>query len=104
MFVNIGLQNGVLLRTVLDPINGQLTDTRTRYGIHLTLEVVMMEMRFQLLGYTSNQVDSCSNPKESCNPCVVVEIMAELHSPKSHALYTPHLREPGLCMEFFSGT
>ena len=29
-FVNIGLQNGVLLRTVLDPINGQLTDTRTR--------------------------------------------------------------------------
>jgi len=30
MFMNIGLQNGVLLRTVLDPINGQLTDTRTR--------------------------------------------------------------------------
>ncbi|KAK7053156.1 pre-mRNA-splicing factor rse1 [Paramarasmius palmivorus] len=30
LFVNIGLQNGVLLRTVLDPINGQLTDTRTR--------------------------------------------------------------------------
>ncbi|KAF8631249.1 hypothetical protein AX15_002576 [Amanita polypyramis BW_CC] len=30
-FVNIGLQNGVLLRTVLDPINGQLTDTRTRF-------------------------------------------------------------------------
>jgi splicing factor 3B subunit 3 len=30
MFVNIGLQNGVLLRTVLDPTNGQLTDTRTR--------------------------------------------------------------------------
>ncbi|KAF8134537.1 CPSF A subunit region-domain-containing protein [Boletus edulis] len=31
MFVNIGLQNGVLLRTVLDPLNGQLTDTRTRF-------------------------------------------------------------------------
>ncbi|TFK22207.1 pre-mRNA-splicing factor RSE1 [Coprinopsis marcescibilis] len=31
MFVNIGLQTGVLLRTVLDPINGQLTDTRTRF-------------------------------------------------------------------------
>ncbi|KAF8647171.1 hypothetical protein AX16_007001 [Volvariella volvacea WC 439] len=31
MFVNIGLQNGVLLRTVLDPMNGQLTDTRTRF-------------------------------------------------------------------------
>ncbi|KAI5116752.1 hypothetical protein M0805_001610 [Coniferiporia weirii] len=31
MFVNIGLQNGVLLRTVLDPVTGQLTDTRTRF-------------------------------------------------------------------------
>ncbi|KAF8748922.1 CPSF A subunit region [Rhizoctonia solani] len=28
LFVNIGLSNGVLLRTVLDPVNGQLTDTR----------------------------------------------------------------------------
>lgn len=34
MFVNIGLQNGVLLRTVLDPVNGQLTDTRTRFVYH----------------------------------------------------------------------
>lgn len=31
MFVNIGLANGVLLRTVLDPLSGQLTDTRTRF-------------------------------------------------------------------------
>ncbi|KZT06669.1 uncharacterized protein LAESUDRAFT_700021 [Laetiporus sulphureus 93-53] len=31
MFVSIGLQNGVLLRTVLDPSNGHLTDTRTRF-------------------------------------------------------------------------
>lgn len=38
MFVNIGLQNGVLLRTVLDPVNGQLTDTRTRYvGIEVPI-------------------------------------------------------------------
>lgn len=29
-FVNIGLQNGVLLRTILDPTSGKLTDTRTR--------------------------------------------------------------------------
>ena len=33
LFVNIGLQNGVLLRTVLDSTTGQLTDTRTRYSI-----------------------------------------------------------------------
>ncbi|GAA6004559.1 hypothetical protein JCM10207_000934 [Rhodosporidiobolus poonsookiae] len=31
LFVNIGLQNGVLLRTVLDPIAGSLGDTRTRF-------------------------------------------------------------------------
>ena len=31
LFLNIGLQNGVLLRTVLDPVTGDLADTRTRY-------------------------------------------------------------------------
>ena len=31
LFVNIGLSNGLLLRTVLDSISGQLTDTRTRF-------------------------------------------------------------------------
>ncbi|SNX84139.1 probable splicing factor 3B subunit 3 [Melanopsichium pennsylvanicum] len=31
MFINIGLSNGVLLRTVLDSVTGQLTDTRTRF-------------------------------------------------------------------------
>ena len=29
--MNIGLQNGALLRTVLDPTSGELLDTRTRY-------------------------------------------------------------------------
>jgi splicing factor 3B subunit 3 len=31
LFLNIGLQNGALLRTVLDPTTGDLLDTRTRY-------------------------------------------------------------------------
>lgn len=31
LYLNIGLQNGTLLRTVLNPISGGLTDTRTRY-------------------------------------------------------------------------
>lgn len=31
LYLNIGLQNGVLLRTVLDHTSGDLTDTRTRY-------------------------------------------------------------------------
>ena len=31
LFLNIGLTNGVLLRTALDSITGDLSDTRTRY-------------------------------------------------------------------------
>lgn len=31
IYLNIGLSNGVLLRTILDPISGDLADTRTRY-------------------------------------------------------------------------
>lgn len=30
LFLNIGLQNGVLLKTALDSITGDLSDTRTR--------------------------------------------------------------------------
>lgn len=30
LFLNIGLQNGVLLRTALDAVTGDLSDTRTR--------------------------------------------------------------------------
>lgn len=31
MFLNIGLSNGVLLRTVVDPVDGSLSDTRQRF-------------------------------------------------------------------------
>jgi len=31
LYLNIGLQNGVLLRTVVDQVTGDLSDTRTRY-------------------------------------------------------------------------
>ena len=31
LYLNIGLNNGVILRTVMDPVNGSLSDTRTRY-------------------------------------------------------------------------
>ncbi|KAJ8584566.1 hypothetical protein M405DRAFT_774030 [Rhizopogon salebrosus TDB-379] len=44
-FVNIGLHNGVLLRTVLDPINGQLTDTRTRFLGTLPVKLVRVQIR-----------------------------------------------------------
>ena len=31
LFLNIGLQNGILLRTVVDNVNGVLSDTRLRF-------------------------------------------------------------------------
>ena len=31
LYLNVGLQNGVLLRTILDHVSGELSDTRTRY-------------------------------------------------------------------------
>ncbi|CAH8491836.1 unnamed protein product [Dicrocoelium dendriticum] len=31
LYLNIGLINGVLLRVILDPVTGELSDTRTRY-------------------------------------------------------------------------
>ena len=31
LYLNVGLQNGVLLRTVIDGVSGDLSDTRTRY-------------------------------------------------------------------------
>ena len=31
IYLNVGLNNGVLLKTVIDSITGNLTDTRTRF-------------------------------------------------------------------------
>lgn len=50
MFVNIGLQNGVLLRTVLDPVNGELTDTRTRYIIRSCFLICTLNLICRFLG------------------------------------------------------
>lgn len=36
LFLNIGLQNGVLLRTALDSVTGDLSDTRTRLAAMYT--------------------------------------------------------------------
>ncbi|KAA1471787.1 hypothetical protein DENSPDRAFT_837869 [Dentipellis sp. KUC8613] len=47
MFVNIGLQNGVLLRTVLDPQNGQLTDTRTRFLGTRPVRLIRVQIQHQ---------------------------------------------------------
>jgi splicing factor 3B subunit 3 len=37
LYLSIGLENGVLLKTVIDPATGDLSDTRTRYVFTLTV-------------------------------------------------------------------
>jgi splicing factor 3B subunit 3 len=55
LYLNIGLENGVLLRTVIDPSNGELSDTRTRYlgskGIRLF--TVMVDSQESVLSLSS---------------------------------------------------
>ncbi|KAI0349483.1 hypothetical protein OH77DRAFT_1594212 [Trametes cingulata] len=47
-FVNIGLRNGVLLRTVLDSSNGQLTDSRLRFLGTRPVELVRVSVNGNL--------------------------------------------------------
>lgn len=74
MFVNIGLQNGVLLRTVLDPLNGQLTDTRTRQ-VWAPSQLVDFLIPPQVLGDPPHQTHSGPDTKKSCHPCALITVM-----------------------------
>lgn len=44
LFLNIGLQNGTLLRTSLDRVTGDLSDTRTRHVIGILCTTTIMIM------------------------------------------------------------
>ena len=93
-FVNIGLQNGVLLRTVLDPINGQLTDTRTRCVPRMVCRYLDSNCREQVLGDTSHKTCPRANTAESGNARVIFSFVAKLHTSKPHAFHTAYFREP----------
>lgn len=41
LFLNIGMTNGVLLRTALDSITGDLSDTRTRFTFSLHTSIII---------------------------------------------------------------
>ncbi|OAF69225.1 Pre-mRNA-splicing factor RSE1 [Intoshia linei] len=45
LFLNIGLQNGVLLRTSIDSISGDLSDTRTKYLGTLPIKLFRIKMK-----------------------------------------------------------
>jgi hypothetical protein len=95
VFVNIGLQTGVLLRTVLDPVSGQLTDTRTRYLISLhRSEFVLIASCPQIPWYTAGSPHSRASQITASNSRAVFSDVAQLHTSKSHALYSAHIRPP----------
>ena len=52
LFLNIGLTNGVLLRTALDAITGDLSDTRTRWLLLFTLSAICATSFFLPTGFT----------------------------------------------------
>lgn len=45
LYLNVGLTNGVLLRTVLDTVSGDLSDTRTRYLGTRTVKLFRVRMQ-----------------------------------------------------------
>ena len=55
LYLNVGLQNGVLLRTVIDNVSGDLSDTRTRYlgSRPVKLFVVKMQNSSAVLAISS---------------------------------------------------
>jgi splicing factor 3B subunit 3 len=70
MFLNIGLLNGVLLRTVIDPVDGSLSDTRLRFlgskpaklvrtTVHGATSVMALSSRSWLL-YTYQDLLQCT--------------------------------------------
>ena len=93
VFVNIGLQTGVLLRTVLDPVSGQLTDTRTRWVFSRTpkrsLSIISCP---QISWYTASSPHSCASKVTASHPRAVLSDMAQLYPSKSHALHSAHFR------------
>lgn len=57
VFVNIGLQNGVLLRTILDPTSGKLTDTRTRFVVLLNHVSISINKELRAGSWATDQFD-----------------------------------------------
>lgn len=58
LYLNIGLQNGVLLRTVLDQVTGDLSDTRTRYLGSRAVKLFKVKMQGNDAVSTSNLQNS----------------------------------------------
>lgn len=49
LHLNIGLSNGVLLRTTLDPVSGDLADTRTRFIFYLHCTTLMSNIFISMM-------------------------------------------------------
>jgi len=92
MFVNIGLQNDVLLRTVLDPIHGKLTDTRTRYNFVCYFRFLVIDFLSSGFRHEACQAHSGANSWKSCYPGLVVSFMVKLCLPEPHAFHAFDLR------------
>lgn len=99
LFVNIGLTNGLFLRTVLDPVTGELTDTRTRC-VRLHHPLTYSYLCSQLPWHAAHPFEPCYYRWETCIARSVIADVAQLRAPRIAAPYTSHLRLAGLCQRF----
>ncbi|KAB7499912.1 Splicing factor 3B subunit 3, partial [Armadillidium nasatum] len=93
LYLNIGLQNGVLLRTVLDSVTGDMSDTRTRYlgSKPVKLFRIMMQGSEASLGYASGfSSEQCPEGIVAISTNTLRILALEKLGAVSHALeYTP---------------
>lgn len=87
-FVNIGLNNGVLLRTTLDQINGNLTDSRSKFlgpkGVNLT--------RIKLINDDNDEVNNDENVQNESEAVIALSNRSYLNYSNNDKLqFTPLL-------------
>uniref|UniRef100_A0A8C9Y080 Splicing factor 3b, subunit 3 n=1 Tax=Sander lucioperca TaxID=283035 RepID=A0A8C9Y080_SANLU len=88
LYLNIGLQNGVLLRTVLDPVTGDLSDTRTRYLGSRPVKLFRVRMQGQEAVSQWRSIDPTS--QLSCTPILALEKLGAVFNQVAFPLqYTP---------------
>ena len=105
LFVNIGLSNGVLLRTVLDSLSGQLTDTRTRYVVLAVILCCYSPLSTaQFPGIEARSARASTDQRRYRYPRPLESFMAQLQPSEYATIHSPHFRHARPRLEFLRRT
>lgn len=98
MFLNIGLQNGVLLRTALDSVTGDLSDTRTRFSSPLTNTSALLTIFIGQVSWNAAcETVSCSYARHGGCAGSIQQNMAQLFLPEQVSSHSSLLRCARVC-------